>query len=186
VSGRSWLLAGLGLAALILLGVGGRHAGESFGYQAGQVVGFIIVPLLVGLLLWSVVWVLGLRRRRPWASAWIVGIALIVGLLVTLSRGAESAERTAEAERLAGARASDHLRDCAEGVLESYDTASPTEREAMPYTREQFSRIGVEYCREAELRGFFEREELPSRAQQQEMMLEVIERMEANGQLPPT
>jgi hypothetical protein len=181
---RTILVLALSVVVTAFLSFGARTAGENASYQVGQVIGGVVGAFVIAALIWTVIWAAS-GRRRPWLSGWIGGIAVSVALVLAIARVGETAARSQEVDAaLDGRSASADVRECARSALEGYDEGeNAAARNTIPWTREQFTRVSVAYCEEVERRGFFAREQPPSRRQQQAIMEDVVARMEAAGEL---
>jgi hypothetical protein len=94
--GVGWVLAGLALAAAVVLRVLGIE-GRSTGYVIGAALGAAAAGVLIALLV-RFVYVRFVQRGRPLWSPWTLVIAAVITLVVAVARAGERAQERAEAE----------------------------------------------------------------------------------------
>ena len=84
------------LLGVVILSLGGRDPDGTAAYQAGQVVGRTVATLVVGGVVWTLIWLAsGRRKGRPWLSVWLGGTCLIVALVLALARIGQQADADA-------------------------------------------------------------------------------------------
>ena len=140
-----------------------RLDGASGAEQAGYVFGTLFFTLAIAAIL-RLVYVKLVRRkaRLPFLSPWLFIIAAAIGLLALIGRVAGDLAERSEAERVvqasAGSESADVV-DCVEGGLTAYDDAGPEHPARQEFSRDEYTKVLVRVCREAERRGLFERGE---------------------------
>jgi hypothetical protein len=88
-------IAGLALSGVLvfLMALSIREPEDEGARQVGQVVGGVVLPFLLGAGIWSLIWrFAGRKDGRPWLSAWIGVIAVIVALMSAIGQNADTTQ----------------------------------------------------------------------------------------------